>query len=345
MSKKVNNSKVALKIGRALVIPAMFGTYVSNSCSGMDFKWIFQCPALWYEAIKNYVYYDVYLSIYRKIFGFNADLKKKIYAHVCNYGKKFGFEPALCDNKAFSAESDTLFILRKEVDFFGHKRKLSVFVDLDGKDDYLKFSIRGFTGVLDDANCFHLKNPKFEDETGKLFGKITADHGAFCCTKEEEINQFGASPLERLFSVANRVFVLMNDLACLKDKKGVSLKQYRNKDGIDRYEFVFDKIVKFKDRKFGETFRVKGISYFGKDHNSISDFLGLATAKKGGVGVKKLDFSGQFLYLMYDRNWKDYLALKQAISEQLGINFEDSVNNMNSSYDMAPLVNELNNGN
>ena len=56
MSKKVNNSKVVVKIGGVLITPAIFGACASNSCSGLDFKWIFQYPASWFEVVKNYVY-------------------------------------------------------------------------------------------------------------------------------------------------------------------------------------------------------------------------------------------------------------------------------------------------
>ena len=39
---------------------------------------------------------------------------------------------------------------------------------------------------------------------------------------------------------------------------------------------------------------------------------------------------------MNDHDWNDYLALRQAISEQLGINFENSIGNVNSGYAPAP---------
>jgi|GEM_PF-4553042 len=368
ISKKVNNSKVAVKIGGALITPAIFGTYVSNSCSGLGFeqiKWIFKYLAIWFETVKDYIYHDIYLSIYQKNFGneknaantenvqiedlkvkkvdsiFTKELKQKVYDHVCGYGKKFSFMPALYDGKIFSAESDTCFVLTKEVDFLGHKKKLSIFVEFRGEGSSLKFSILGFDAGSAGIHCLYLKNPKFEGEKGKLCGEVNGYNGIFGCRTKLEEEQLGASPLERLFSAANRVFVLMNDLACLKEKKGVSLKQYRNEDGFDRYDFVFDKIIEFKDRRFGRTFRVKGISYFGTDCDT-GHGLRLATSKKEDVDVKELDFSGRFLHLMNDHDWNDYLALRQAISEQLGINFGNSIGNANYGYAAAPLVNELN---
>lgn len=327
MSKKINNSKVALKIGGALVIPAMFGTYVSNSCSGMDFKWIFNYPALWYETFKNYVYYDVYLSIYRKIFGFNADLKQKIYAHVCNYGKKFGFEPASCDNKAFSAESDTGFVLEKKVNFLGTVRGVRVCVQFDNECGCIKFFIKG---VFDDRSFLTLENPKFEDGTKKLVGEVRFCSSVFYILdqekQDEEKKLLGASPMKYLFEGANRAFIVMKDLSYLDGKKGVTVEKYVNQVCTD-FKFVFDEAITFKNGK-GEKLSVNDISFSLERLNAV-DFLRLDSLS--GQQVKTLFLNN------YD-SWDDYLALRQAIFEQLGINFGNSIGNVNSGYAPAPAI-------
>ena len=52
MSKKIQSFKLAAKVGGVLMTPAMFGTYVSNNCSGLGLMWLFKYPAIWFEVAK-----------------------------------------------------------------------------------------------------------------------------------------------------------------------------------------------------------------------------------------------------------------------------------------------------